>query len=112
MISPAIATQISSTFGQLRTAPGTLEMSPNDAAARGIKSGATVRVWNAGGEVRCTAKVSADVRDGVCVIPKGLWRKHTKNGYTSNALIPQGTADLGGQGAFNDARVQVALSAD
>lgn len=110
LISPAIATQISSTFGQLRTAPGALEMSPADAAARGIKSGATVRVWNAGGEVRCVAKISTDVRDGVCVIPKGLWRKHTKNGYTSNALVPQTTADLGGQGAFNDARVQVALS--
>lgn len=109
LISPAIATQISSTFGQLRTAPGTLEISANDAAARGIKSGATVRVWNAGGEVRCIAKVSPDVRDGVCVIPKGLWRKHTKNGYTSNALVPQTTADLGGQGAFNDARVQIAL---
>ncbi len=109
LISPAIATQISSTFGQLRTAPGAIEISPNDAAARGIQTGATVRVWNANGEVRCIAKVSADVRDGVCVIPKGLWRKHTKNGYTSNALIPQGTADLGGQGAFNDARVQVAL---
>jgi anaerobic selenocysteine-containing dehydrogenase len=67
-------------------------------------------VWNALGEVRCTAKVSPDVREGVCVMPKGLWRKHTRNGYTSNALIPQGTADLGGQGAFNDARVQVALS--
>lgn len=111
LISPAIATQISSTFGQLRTAPGTLEMSPTDAAARGIKSGATVRVWNAGGEMRCVAKVSSDVRDGVCVFPKGMWRKHTKNGYTSNALVPQTTADLGGQGAFNDARVQVALDA-
>jgi anaerobic selenocysteine-containing dehydrogenase len=110
LISPAIATQISSTFGQLRTAPGVLELSPGDAAARGIESGASVRVWNALGEVRCTAKVSPDVREGVCVMPKGLWRKHTRNGYTSNALIPQGTADLGGQGAFNDARVQVAPS--
>ena len=47
-------------------------------------------------------------RDGVCLLPKGLWRKHTDNGYTSNALIPQTTADLAGQAAFNDARVQVA----
>ena len=36
-----------------------------------------VRVWNARGEVRCLAKVATDVRDGVCVLPKGLWRKHT-----------------------------------
>jgi anaerobic selenocysteine-containing dehydrogenase len=109
LISPALATQISSTFGQLRTAPGALEISVGDAEARGIKNGAKVRVWNALGEVRCIAKVSTDVRDGVCVIPKGLWHKHTRNGYTANALIPQGTADLGGQAAFNDARVQVEL---
>jgi anaerobic selenocysteine-containing dehydrogenase len=109
LISPALATQISSTFGQLRTAPGAFEMSPADAAARGIANGANIRVWNALGEVRCIAKVSSDVRDGVCVLPKGLWHKHTRNGYTANALIPQTTADLGGQAAFNDARVQVEL---
>ncbi len=107
VISPALATQISSYFGQLRTAPAHLEMSTADAQARGIKTGDSVRVWNQHGEVRCEAKVSADVREGVCVLPKGLWRKHTKNGYTVNALIPPGLADLGGQAAFNDARVQV-----
>jgi anaerobic selenocysteine-containing dehydrogenase len=109
LISPALATQISSTFGQLRTAPGELEVSPADAAARGIKTGDHVRVWNDLGEVRCLVAVNAEIRDGVCVLPKGLWRKHTDNGFTANALVPQTTADLGGQAAFNDARVQVAL---
>jgi anaerobic selenocysteine-containing dehydrogenase len=108
LISPALATQISSYFGQLRTAPAHLEMSLADAESRGIKTGDSIRIWNAHGEVRCEAKVSSDVREGVCVLPKGLWRKHTQNGYTANALIPPGLADLGGQAAFNDARVQVA----
>jgi anaerobic selenocysteine-containing dehydrogenase len=107
LISPALATQISSTFGQLRTAPGELELSPADAAARGIRDGDRVRIWNDLGEVRCLATINADLREGVCLMPKGLWRKHTDNGYTSNALIPQTTADLAGQAAFNDARVQV-----
>jgi len=44
----------------------------------------------------------------VCVLPKGLWRRHTGNGYTANALIPPAFADLAGQAAYNDARVQVA----
>ena len=63
---------------------------------------------------RSTARSTAsrrsapDVRDGVCVLPKGLWRKHTANGYTANALIPPAVADLGGQAAYNDARVQIA----
>lgn len=108
LISPALSTQISSTFGQLRTAPAMLDLSPDDAAARGIVNGDAIRVWNELGEVRCTARISTDLRPGVCLMPKGLWRKHAPNGFTSNALIPAGFADLGGQGAFNDARVQVA----
>jgi anaerobic selenocysteine-containing dehydrogenase len=108
LISPALSTQISSYFGQLRTAPATLDLSPADAAARGIASGDAIRVWNDHGEVRCVARVTADMREGVCMMPKGLWRKHSRNGYTSNALIPQRFADLAGQAAFNDARVQVA----
>jgi anaerobic selenocysteine-containing dehydrogenase len=110
LISPALATQITSTFGQLRTAPGTVELSKHDAEARGIRNGDHVRVWNALGEVRLAAKVSTDVRAGVCVINKGLWRKHTSNGFTANALIRGAFADLGGQGAWNDARVQIALA--
>jgi anaerobic selenocysteine-containing dehydrogenase len=107
LISPALATQISSTFGQLRTAPATLELSPEDAAARGIATGDAVRAWNRHGEVRCLAKLAPEVRPGVCVLPKGLWRKHTRNGFTANALVPAAFADLGGQAAYNDARVQV-----
>ncbi|MCX5742783.1 MAG: molybdopterin-dependent oxidoreductase [Proteobacteria bacterium] len=108
LISPALATQISSTFGQLREAPAAIELAIADADARGIADGDDVRVWNAHGEVHCVAKREAHVRPGVCVLHKGFWRKHTANGFTANALIPPGLADLGGQGAFNDARVQVA----
>ncbi|TMQ02212.1 MAG: molybdopterin oxidoreductase family protein [Deltaproteobacteria bacterium] len=108
LISPALATQISSTFGQLRKAPGQLELSPGDAAARGIHTGDPVRIWNDHGEVECLAKVTSEVRDGVCVLAKGLWRRHTRNGYTANALVPPAVADLGGQATYNDARVQVA----
>ena len=107
LISPALATQISSTFGQLRSAPASLELSIHDAAARGIHTGDPIRVWNFHGEVHCLAKVASEVRDGVVVLPKGLWRKHTANGYTANALIPPNLSDIGGQAAFNDARVQV-----
>ncbi len=108
LISPAIATQISSTFGQLRKKEVPLEIAPRDAAARGIRDGDEVRVWNRLGEVRCVARVSADLREGVVLLPKGMWSHHTRNGNTANALIPETLADLGGQAAYNDARVQVA----
>src|ERR1700733_8719447 len=55
LISPALATQITSTFGQLRNAPATIELSKHDADARGIKTGDAVRVWNRLGEVRVAA---------------------------------------------------------
>ena len=108
LISPALATQISSTFGQLREKPAEIEISAQDAAARGITSGAAVRVWNQLGEVRCVAKIESTVRPGVLVLAKGFWRKHTANGHTANALIPETLADLGGQAAYNDARVEIA----
>jgi anaerobic selenocysteine-containing dehydrogenase len=107
LISPALATQISSAFGQLRRAPAALELSPADAAARGVRDGDLVRAWNALGEVRCHAKVNGEVRAGVAVLHKGLWRRHTANGLTANALIPETLADLGGQAAYNDARIEV-----
>jgi anaerobic selenocysteine-containing dehydrogenase len=110
LISPAMATQISSTFGQLRDKPAEIEISPRDASSRGITSGAAVRVWNDLGEVRCIARVESTLRAGVLVLAKGFWRKHTANGHTANALIPESVADLGGQATYNDARVEIALA--
>jgi anaerobic selenocysteine-containing dehydrogenase len=110
LISPALSTQISSTFGQLRTKEAELVIHPDDAGPRGIRSGAAVRIWNDLGEVRCTAEVSRDVRPGVVSLAKGFWRKHTRNGFTANALIPETLADLGGQACYNDARVEVAAA--
>lgn len=108
LISPALSTQISSTFGQLRKKEIPLELSPEDAAARGIADGDEVRVWNALGEVRCAARISRDLRPGVALLPKGMWSHHSRNGNTVNALCPDHLADLGGQATYNDARVQVA----
>jgi anaerobic selenocysteine-containing dehydrogenase len=108
LISPALSTQISSTFGQLRKKEIALEISAADASARGIADGDEVRVWNATGEVVVVAKISADLRAGTVLLPKGMWSHHSRNGATVNALIPEVLADLGGQAAYNDARVQVA----
>ena len=47
------------------------------------------------------------VQRGIVAMPKGVWRRNTKNGFTSNALVPDSLADLGGGACFNDARVQV-----
>lgn len=108
LISPASRHTISSTFGQRRREQATLVLHPRDAESRGIASGDAVRVWNELGVVECLAEVSLEVRPGVAMLPKGLWRHNTRNGLTSNALVPDRLADLGGGATFNDARVQVA----
>ena len=107
LISPASERSISSTLAQLPRPEVKLLMHPDDAAARGLSDGDAVRVFNALGEVRCNLQVGAWIRPGTVTLPKGLWRKHTANGLTGNALVPDTLTDLGGGACFNDTRVQV-----
>jgi anaerobic selenocysteine-containing dehydrogenase len=83
-------------------------MHPEDAAARGLEQGDLVRVFNALGEVHCETVVNTLVRPGTVSLPKGLWRRSTRNRSTANTLAPDTLTDLGGGACFNDARVQVA----
>ena len=107
LISPASDRTISSTLGELPRPAVTLEMHEDDAAARGIEEGDAIRIFNALGEVHIRAHVSPLVRPGTVSMPKGVWRRHTANGFTATALAPDTLADLGGGACFNDARVQV-----
>ena len=107
LISPASDRTISSTLGELPRPAVMLDMNPDDAEARGIEEGDAIRVWNTLGEVRLTARLTHLIKPGIVSMPKGVWRRHTANGYTSNALTPDTLSDLGGGACFNDARVQV-----
>ena len=105
LISPASEKTISSTLGELRSAPAVLQMHPADARARGLATDDPVRVFNELGEVHCPVALNPDIRPGTVSLPKGLWRRSTYNGSTSNALVPDTLTDLGGGACFNDARV-------
>lgn len=107
LISPATHKTISSTLGQLMRGDAALALHPDDAAARGLRSGERVRVHNDLGEVHCRLEVTDEVRPGVGFLPKGLWSRHTANGATSNALSPDSLTDFAGGACFNDARVEV-----
>lgn len=108
LISPASERTISSTLGELERPVVRLEMHPDDAEARGLEDGDDVKVMNVLGTLECPVKVTGLVRPGTVAFPKGVWRRHTGNGLTSNALVPDTLTDLGGGACFNDARVQVA----
>ena len=83
-------------------------MNPADAAERALRDGDAVRVYNALGEVRCRVRLDADLRPGVVLLPKGLWRHNTDGGTTATSRAPATLTDLGGGACFNDSRVEVA----
>ncbi len=111
LISPSSDKTINSTLGELLRGEVTLVMHPDDAAARGLADNDLVRVFNDLGEVHCTLSVLPTIRPGTVSLPKGLWRRSTRNSATGNALVADALTDLGGGACFNDARVQVATLA-
>ena len=108
LISPASERTISSTLGELPRPDVKLLMHPVDAEARGLAESDLVRVFNDLGEVQCTLTVAPSIRPGTVSLPKGVWRRSTRNGLTGTALVPDALTDLGAGACFNDARVQVA----
>jgi anaerobic selenocysteine-containing dehydrogenase len=107
LISPSSERTISSTLGELPRADVKLTMNPEDAAARGLAEGDMVRVFNELGEVHCPLTVQPTIRRGTVSLPKGIWRRNTRNSVTGTALVPDTLTDIGGGACFNDARVQV-----
>ncbi len=107
LISPASERTVSSTLGELPRPAVRLDIHPDDAAAREIVDGDVVRMFNDLGEVRLPASTTPLVRRGTVAMPKGVWRRHVSNGFTSNVLVPDALTDLGAGACFNDSRVQV-----
>jgi anaerobic selenocysteine-containing dehydrogenase len=107
LISPASDRTVSSTMAELSRPEVRLLMHPDDAQARGVNEGDAVRIVSPLGEIRCPATLGTWVRPGTVSLPKGLWRRHTANGSTANAVAPDTLTALAGGACFNDARVQV-----
>lgn len=112
MISPPARNFLNSSFvnvQSLRNMEGEplLEIHPDDAATRGIASGAVVRVFNARGDYRVKADVSTRARPGV-VNGLGIWwRKFGLAGTNVNEVTSQKLTDMGRGPTFYDCAVQV-----
>ena len=96
LISPATEKTISSTLGELRERAAVLHIHPDDAAAAGHRAERR-RCASSTRSASCTAPptsppTSAAARSS---FSKGVWRKNTYNGSTSNALVPDSLTDLG-----------------
>ena len=108
LITPATHRTINSMFGEFNAAEACVRIHPNDASARAVGDGDTVRMWNDLASIAVVARLDADLRPGVVSMPKGLWRRDVAGGLTANALVPDTLNDLAGGACFNDARVEIA----
>jgi anaerobic selenocysteine-containing dehydrogenase len=112
MISPPARNFLNSSFVNLQSlrdieGEPLLEIHPQDAAARGIETGAVVRVFNDRGEYRCKANVCERARPGV-VNGLGIWwRKLGLDGTNVNELTSQKLTDIGRGPVFYDCLVEV-----
>jgi anaerobic selenocysteine-containing dehydrogenase len=114
LITPSSHLRTNATFGGCADNAGVeiLELSPGDAATRGIADGDAVRVWNALGEVVLRARVSDAVRPGVAYSPKGTWLATSPTGQTVNALLDaERRTDIMRGATYNDTFVDVAPAA-
>ena len=114
MISPPARNFLNSTFVNVESLRAIekeplVEISLLDAAARGISTGDTVKVFNDRGVYHCKADVSARARPGVVNGLGVWWRKMGLNGTNVNEVTSQLLTDLGRAPVFYDCQVEVAL---
>jgi anaerobic selenocysteine-containing dehydrogenase len=112
IISPPAHNFLNSSFANLPTFVKAekepfLEIHPTDAAARDIKDGDRVRVFNDRGEFKLKARVSEKARPGVVVALSVWWKKLTSDGCNANDVTSQGLTDLGAGATFYDVLVEV-----
>jgi anaerobic dimethyl sulfoxide reductase subunit A len=67
--------------------PQRIFINPIDAAARDIRDGDLVRVWNERGELVIPARVTPRILPGVVDIPQGAWWKPDANGVDHGGCI-------------------------
>ena len=114
LISPPARNFLNSSFANIavlksRDESQRIELHPGDAAARGIAHGDLVRVHNDRGAFAATARISDNVRAGLCVALGVWWHKDTVTGRNINAVTSQALTDFGNGPTFYDCLVEVAL---
>lgn len=112
LISPPARNFLNSSFvnvASLRDIEGepALLLNPADAAARGIDTGAPLRVFNDRGSLCLRARVTDAARPGVVVAPSIWWKKLAADGRNANELTSQALTDIGRAPTFYDCLVEV-----
>lgn len=107
--APGLKT-LNSTFferDELRDQRMLIQVSPEEAAARGLKDGAEVIVYNDLGEVSFYLAEDEKVPPGLAVAAGVWWREFAPGERTVNSLCSQRLTDLGQGSTFYDNRVEI-----
>ena len=109
LMTPNTKNRIHSQVGNLRMIrrvdPGpAVHVHPVDAADRGIRDGALVRVFNRRGEFRLPASLDSSLKRGCVSVTNGWW---IQEGGTVNFCSPGRETDMGHGAAFHDTLVEV-----
>jgi len=106
---------MNSTFGNRAAVDrqnSVLQLHPDDAAPRGIRTGDRVRAFNDRGSLLLDAEVDGVVAAGVVRAPSVRWAKSASDGRNANALISDRLTDLGGGPLFYSCLVEVERCGD
>jgi anaerobic selenocysteine-containing dehydrogenase len=112
IISPPARNFLNSTFVNVKSLRDTegephLQIHPADAAARGIRTGERVRVFNDRGSFTLGARVTDRARAGVVVALSIWWKKLAADGRNANEVTHQRLTDIGRAPTFYDCLVEV-----
>jgi anaerobic selenocysteine-containing dehydrogenase len=102
---------MNSTFGyrtDVDAQTARISIHASDAAARGILSGATVKVFNERGACYFTAEINDDVSAGVLRARSVGWRRNAKEQLGINHLTSERLTDMGGGPTFYSCLVEIA----
>ena len=109
LLTPNTKNRIHSQFGNLRMIRQfdprpAVSIGPADAHPRGIRDGATVRVFNGRGSLTLEARIDHGLKPGCVSITNGWW---IADGAAVNMLSAARETDMGHGAAFHENRVQV-----
>ena len=85
----------------------TVELSVNDAKARGVEDGDLVRLHNEQGETYCYAVIIEGLLDGVCATQKQFKGSNTPGGLNVNNLNSEMLTDFGKSPTFYSVLVEI-----
>ncbi|WP_421873530.1 molybdopterin-dependent oxidoreductase [Marinoscillum sp.] len=86
-----------------------LEIHPSDAAVRGIRDGAPVKIKNARGEVQVAAKITESIKKGVVFLPMHWGKKLNHDLNRANNLTSEAVDPKSKQPGFKFSAVEVEL---